>query len=131
VSKLIAIIDDEVEMEDIYKILLEQPIRKGLIELKFFCDARVFVDWLKSHSPDLVLTDINMPHINGVMLIKHIRSCGRKVPTYFVSGDNPLEFEPLMRKLDVDRFLSKPFNFNHILNLIQLDLGIISANLEW
>lgn len=128
-QKLIAVIDDEREMEDLYLLLLEKPIKKGLIELKFFSDSRRFVDWLQYHHPDLILTDINMPHLDGTLLIDLVRKTGRNIPTYFVSGYDESEFEMIMRELGVYRFLSKPLNFNNVLGLIELDLGILAANL--
>jgi DNA-binding NtrC family response regulator len=130
VPKLIAVIDDEKEMEDIYTMLLQRPIQDKLLELRFFSDSRVFVHWLITHSPDLIMTDMNMPHINGIELIDLVSKTGRNVPTYIVSGDDPQEFQSLMQSCDFVHFLGKPFHFNHILSLIQHELGIAAANLE-
>lgn len=129
VPKLIAVIDDEMEMEDLYSLLLEKPIKKGLIELKFFSDSREFVSWLSNHTPDLILTDINMPHLDGTLLMDLVKKSGRNIPTYFVSGYDQRDFEKIMMELGVYRFLSKPLNFNNVLGLIELDLGILAANL--
>jgi DNA-binding NtrC family response regulator len=129
VQKLIAVIDDEIEMEDIYYLLLEKPIKKGLINLKFFSDSRVFVEWLDKNEPDLILTDINMPHLDGTLLMDLVKKSGRNIPTYFVSGYDQKDFEKIMMELGVYRFLSKPLNFNNVLGLIELDLGILAANL--
>lgn len=129
VAKLIAVIDDEMEMEDIYYLLLEKPIKKGLIELKFFSDSRDFVSWLRTNTPDLILSDINMPHLDGTLLMDFVKKSGRNIPTYFVSGYDQRDFEKIMMELGVYRFLSKPLNFNNVLGLIELDLGILAANL--
>jgi DNA-binding NtrC family response regulator len=129
VTKLIAVVDDELEMEYIYSLLLEKQIKRGLVNIKFFSDSRHFVDWLKNNDPDLILTDINMPHLDGPDLIKMVKRAGRSIPTYFVSGHDENEFAKIMRELGVYRFLSKPLNFNNVLGLIELDLGILSANL--
>lgn len=128
-QKVIAVIDDETEMEDLYRLLLESPIKKGLIELKFFSDSRLFAGWLNDNRPDLILTDINMPHLDGLDLMGLVRKTGRDIPTYFVSGYDQREFEKIMRELGVYRFLSKPLNLNIVLGLIELDLGILAANL--
>lgn len=128
-QKVVAVIDDEPEMEDLYLLLLEKPIKRGLIKLRFFSDSRVFVDWLDHNNPDLILTDINMPHLDGTHLMDLVTKKGRKIPTYFVSGYDQHEFEDIMRELGVYRFLSKPLNFNNVLGLIELDLGILAANL--
>lgn len=128
-TKLIAVVDDELEMEYIYRLLLEKQIRRGLINLRFFSDSRNFMAWLKNNEPDLILTDINMPHLDGPTLMEEIKKSGRSIPTYFVSGYDEFEFRNIMRELGVYRFLSKPLDFNNVLGLIELDLGILAANL--
>lgn len=128
-AKTIAVVDDELEMEYIYKLILEKQIRRGLIKLRFFSDSRNFLGWLKNNEPDLILTDINMPHLDGPTLMEEIKNSGRSIPTYFVSGYDEFEFRNIMRELGVYRFLSKPLDFNNVLGLIELDLGILAANL--
>lgn len=128
-AKVIAVVDDELEMEYIYKLILEKQIRRGLIKLRFFSDSRNFLSWLKHNEPDLILTDINMPHLDGPTLMEEIKKSGRSIPTYFVSGYDEYEFRNIMRELGVYRFLSKPLDFNNVLGLIELDLGILAANL--
>lgn len=127
--KVIAIIDDELEMEDLYLMILEEHIKNGLVELKFFSDSREFVTWYGNHQPDLILSDINMPYLDGSGIMKLIQDSGRRIPTYFVSGYHETQYARIMQELDVYRFISKPMNFNHIQELIELDLGILAANL--
>jgi DNA-binding NtrC family response regulator len=129
VTKVIAVVDDELEMEYIYRLLLEKQIKRGLIKLRFFSDSRNFMAWLKNNEPDLILTDINMPYLDGPTLMEEIKKSGRSIPTYFVSGYDEFEFRNIMRELGVYRFLSKPLDFNNVLGLIELDLGILAANL--
>ncbi len=128
-AKLIAVVDDELEMEFIYSLLLEKQIKRGLIKLKFFSDSRIFIEWLNFNEPDLILTDINMPYMDGPTVIDLVKKSGRSIPTYFVSGYDESEFKKIMRELGVYRFISKPLNFNNVLGLIELDLGILTANL--
>lgn len=128
-TKVIAIIDDEKEMEHLFSLMLQKQIRKGLVAIKFFSDSRNFLDWYKDHRPDMILTDINMPHLNGPQIMKVVGKSIRSIPTYFVSGDSESEYTKTMRELGVYRFISKPMNFNHVQGLIELDLGILSANL--
>ncbi len=85
-SKLIAIIDDEPEMEFLYEFIFERAIQRKQVKLKFFQDSRKFGDWFSINRPDLILSDINMPHISGPELSRSIRLSGRSVPIYFISG---------------------------------------------
>lgn len=128
-TKLVVVIDDELEMEYIYNLVLEQQIKKGLIQLKFFSDSLKFAEWFKYNRPDLILSDINMPEMDGQAIMQLVKASGRRIPTYFVSGYDEAEFKKIMQELGVYRFLSKPLNFNNVLSLIELDLGILAANL--
>lgn len=128
-AKLIAVIDDELEMEYLYYLLLEKQIKRGLIQLKFFSDSLKFAEWFQNNSPDLILSDINMPQMDGQAIMQMVKDSGRRIPTYFVSGYDEAEFKKIMQELGVYRFLSKPLNFNNVLGLIELDLGILAANL--
>ncbi|WP_408096032.1 response regulator transcription factor [Peredibacter sp. HCB2-198] len=128
-QKVVAVIDDELEMEDLYEIILEKQIRRGLINLKFFSDSRDFLSWFKDNQPDLILSDINMPHLGGPEVMKLVRKSGSGIPTYFVSGYAESEYTRIMKELGVYRFISKPLNFSHVQSLIEFDLGILAANL--
>lgn len=127
-SKLIAIIDDEPEMGFVYSMVLEKWISEGCIQLHFFSDSRLFLEWLKEHKPSLVLTDINMPHISGTELAQLIKIKDCNIPVYFVSGDPDIEYRPLMKALRIEGFLNKPINFKELLGLIELELGLVVAN---
>lgn len=127
--KTIAVIDDEVEMGDLYSMIFERQILKGLVKVEFFSDSRDFVEWYKTNTPDLILSDIDMPHLNGPQVMKLIQQSEQRIPAYFVSGHHPSEYTHVMRELGVYRFISKPMNFNLVQGLIELDLGILSANL--
>ncbi len=127
--KTVAIIDDEAEMEYIYSVMLESPLKKGLIELKFFTDAKEFLAWFEANDPDLILSDINMPEMSGLDILGLIRKAGRSIPTYLVSGYEESKYAKAVKELGVWRFLTKPLNFNHVCSYIELDLGLLSANL--
>lgn len=128
-SKMIAVIDDESEMEDIYDLILEKFIREELVTVKFFQSSRKFLEWVQTNSPALILTDIDMPEVSGLEVVQKLKQDGRCIPTYFVSGHDEKEFRPLMKELNVHRYFSKPLNFQMLLNYIESDLGFVTVNL--
>jgi DNA-binding NtrC family response regulator len=123
-SKVIAIIDDEQEMQFLYELMMEDYIQGQTIELKFFSDAREFSDWFQQNHPDLVMTDLNMPHLSGTEITRMIRAQNPTIPIYLVSGYEQTEYEDLMKELKINRFLEKPLDYDQLLNLIEQDLGI-------
>lgn len=126
--KQIAIIDDEEEMEDIYSLILEPILKNNLATIKFYSDSRTFLAEYESNLPDLILCDINMPHLDGPALCHQIRESGHQTRICFVSGHNHRDYLKVMDALDVDRFFSKPLNPMDVLSSCEQDLGLLPAN---
>jgi DNA-binding response OmpR family regulator len=122
--KLIAIIDDEPEMEFFYSLVLEKALKSSQLTLKFFQDSRDFFDWFVSSEPDLILSDINMPFISGPELCHAIRLTGRTIPIYLVSGSDERDYKEILNEIDECRFLTKPLNTSRFQHLVGLDLNL-------
>jgi two-component system response regulator YesN len=121
VQKIIAILDDEPEMEEIYSLLLDEEIFKKKINFNFFSDARIFARWIEENKPDIVMTDINMPYFTGHDVIRIVKSKCPFTKTFIVSGDDEFEHTQMMSELGVNTYFSKPIDlqaFQGSLNLI-------------
>jgi CheY-like chemotaxis protein len=57
---------------------------------------------------DLVLTDLNMPRMNGRELVQRLREINPRVQVILTSGNNPAHDQPSAQPLEFD-FLPKPF----------------------
>jgi DNA-binding NtrC family response regulator len=124
-SKALVIIDDEAEMEDLYRMMLEEWLRQGSLEFRFFSDPRDFMQWLSSHGKaDLLLTDINMPHLSGVELVQQMRQAGHRIPTIFISGYEKTDYGPELQELEVRGFLTKPLDYSQIMGVISNELQL-------
>lgn len=128
-TKVIAVVDDENEMEYVYDLIFEDLIRESIINLKFFSDPRNFLNWIKNNSADLIMMDINMPYYNGVELVEMVRNFGRNIPTYWISGHEEALYKKEMIQHKIHRYFSKPVDFYQALNFIEEDLNIQFANL--
>lgn len=129
--KLIAIIDDEPEMEDLYLLIFEPLIDRELVELHFFPDGLIFLNWFRKNRPDLLLCDINLPGMDGSELIQEIRRIEKNnmtphIQISFVSGYHPEQYASVMEGHQVTRFITKPLAARETLALIEKDLGLVS-----
>jgi CheY-like chemotaxis protein len=129
--KIIAIIDDEPEMEDLYLLILESLIEREVVSLQFFPDGLTFLTWFRKNRPDLLLCDINLPGMNGSELIQEIRRIEKvnlthSIPISFVSGHHPENYGRIMSEFGVTRFITKPLSPRETLGLIEKDLGLVS-----
>jgi len=81
------------------------------------------LDIVLSHHPDLVITDIHMPLMNGFQLLKAIKKIGPDIPVIFITGYAHLRRFFSEQSARADGFLEKPFNLETLNNLIQKFVG--------
>jgi len=67
---------------------------------------------------DIVITDINMPKINGIELIKKIYTENEKQSIIVISAHNESEYLLELINLGIEQFLIKPHNYNTILDVL-------------
>jgi len=71
----------------------------------------------------LIITDINMPRINGVELLNKILATKIKVPTVVMSGGLSEAMEALVKETGARAFLRKPFSLRNLVNVISSNLN--------
>ncbi|MGG3465988.1 response regulator transcription factor [Neobacillus pocheonensis] len=103
--KHIFVVDDEKNIRDI----LQKYIENEGYKVTLFSDGRqVFQEMLRL-SPDLMIIDIMMPHLDGLELCKEIRRVN-DIPIIFVSARDG-EFDRILGlELGGDDYLTKPFS---------------------
>ena len=75
---------------------------------------------------DLVLTDINMPGLDGHDVIEAIRMLHPDVPIIAISGGGAVGREQLLLKasaLGADQIILKPFEFTQLVSAVERALG--------
>ena len=86
---------------------------------------------LEEHTPDLLLTDVYMPGVDGVALIERLRNSGSKLPILAITGGGMLSDPNLAADLanlaGADRVLTKPVTNSLLLDEIA---GLLSERPE-
>ncbi len=90
----------------------------------FFCDITTAIDGQdaldKFHNStfDLILSDINMPKLDGITLLKEIREVNTNIPVLFLSAHNEKSYYLDATKLGLDGYILKPIELDQlVLNL--------------
>jgi PAS domain S-box-containing protein len=68
---------------------------------------------------DIILTDINMPILNGIDMIKRIRSVDSKISVIFATAYSDNEFLAEAIKLRVQEYIIKPIDVRKLLSLLE------------
>lgn len=101
----ILIIEDEIELREELKVLLDENGYEGIILESF---ENIKQDTL-SINPDLILLDIKIPYTNGQQLLKEIRK-ESDVPIIMVTSKNTEMDEVLSMSYGADDYITKPYN---------------------
>ncbi|MGD9505433.1 MAG: response regulator [Syntrophobacteraceae bacterium] len=116
------------EDEACLAVFLQTLLREGGHEVSLACNGRQALDALVRcnggrEKVDILLTDIQMPEIDGLELITRVRAMGMTVGIIAMSGSHDPDMKARLMKLNVECFLRKPFRpeqlNNHIRSTIQ------------
>ena len=114
------------------KILI---VEDNALNIKLFCDllaahghqpeavtdSRNALDVAREFSPDLVITDIQLPHVSGLELIKLIRADAKlsEVPIMAVTAYSARGDEERIREAGAQAYVSKPISVMRFAETVQ------------
>jgi len=79
-------------------------------------EGRQGIEMFLRHSPDLVITDIRMPHVDGLELLRNIRELDGLTPVILVTGHGDLDNAMRALRRGAYDFILKPINPEVLLN---------------
>lgn len=100
--------------------MLADCLEGGGHEVVTAADGREALEKLREHRPDLVITDLNMPRMNGLEFIEAARREpeGRAVPMLLLTTETAQELKDRARAVKATGWLTKPFDPDQILGLV-------------
>ena len=117
----VCVIDDDPAMRDSLDFLLGS----AGFNVRVFDSAQTFLSELPGMAVGCVVTDVRMPGIDGIELLRQLNSpsAARKLPVIVMTGhgDVPLAVEAM--KLGALDFLEKPFEEERLLSMIEAALS--------
>ncbi|MDG4475784.1 sigma-54-dependent transcriptional regulator [Thiovibrio frasassiensis] len=115
-SPSVLIVDDDLDM----LAMLERVVRKKCrCEVKTAPSGEKAWEILQEWHPDLVLTDIKMPGLDGLTLLKNIKKEYPAVAVVMMSGHGTVESAITALKNGAYDFIQKPFDQEHLLHILQ------------
>jgi two-component system, LuxR family, response regulator FixJ len=115
---IVHVIDDDEALRDSLAFLL----RSADLEVMSHASAAAFLDSLPLKGLTCIITDVRMPGLTGIDLLRRVKELGIEVPVIVITGhgDVPLAVEA-MRFGAVD-FLEKPFDDEILLQSVRAAL---------
>ncbi len=124
----ILVVDDEPDLEDLVRQKFRRQIRDGAFAFHFARDGVEALEQVAAHDDiDLVVTDINMPRMDGLTLIEKLAGAERRLATVIVSAYGDMaNIRTAMNRGAFD-FLTKPIDFGDFETTVAKTLAHVGA----
>ncbi len=105
-SDVVHVIDDDEAVRQSLKFLLES----ASIGVETHASATEFLRLLPEMEPACVITDVRMPNISGIDLLRRLRELKRGIPVIVITGHGDVALAVEAMKIGAADFLEKPFD---------------------
>ncbi|HEX9078223.1 MAG TPA: response regulator [Desulfuromonadaceae bacterium] len=112
--------DDIAAREQVGRLLMNHGFR-----LQTAGDGNEGLDLFRTHSPDIVITDIMMPHMNGLEMARSIRENGRHTQIIVITAYSDTNYLLDAIDIGVDKFVTKPVEFGKLKAAIEQCASIV------
>ncbi|CAM4311762.1 response regulator [Paenibacillus typhae] len=126
-----------------YKLILaedEEDVREGIIAQIDWAqygfevvdqaeNGREAADAIDRLLPDVVVTDIQMPFMNGLQLAEWIRSRHPNTKIIILTGYDEFEYAQKAIKLQIDEYILKPFSSQELIDVLLKVRAVIEAEI--
>jgi len=106
VRKVVNVIDDDEAIRESLAFLL----RAARIEVKSYASAKTFLDTLPEPTLACVITDVRMPDMSGIELLRRLKELKIEVPVIVITGHGDISLAVEAMKIGAADFFEKPFD---------------------
>lgn len=108
--KLLYIEDDEIASSTTIELL-----ENFFVDITVAYDGQDGLEKFNTGDFDIILSDINMPKLNGIEMLKEIRALDKEIPVLFLSAYNEISYLMDGIKLGVDGYIIKPLELSQFI----------------
>lgn len=116
---IIYVIDDD----DAVRQSLEFLLMTAGISVQGFESAKAFLETLPQVRSGCVITDMRMPEITGLDLLRRVKEINGDLPVIVITGHGDISLAVEAMKIGAVDFLEKPFDDEHLLTVVRSALN--------
>lgn len=114
----ILVVDDEPDVESMFRQKFRKEIRANTITFRFALSAAEALDYLEKSDclteATIILSDINMPGMNGLELLKALKEKYPPLPVYMVTAYGDEQSQQIAKEYGASGFVKKPVDFKQL-----------------
>ena len=124
-EKIVSVVDDDLNTTELFHVALSENING--ISVVSFDDLSISLEHFAANQDSyvLVISDLRMPGLNGLELLKKVKSSNPKVRTILMSAynfDEDLLFLKYMEEGIIDSSIDKPVTINRLCQRVRDEL---------
>jgi CheY-like chemotaxis protein len=120
---LILVVDDEPDVEVLFRQQFRRDLRAGRFTMEFAQSAFIALQRITeagNHSLILILSDINMPGMNGLELLPKAKAARPDVPIIMITAYGDVETKRKALENGAEALLTKPIDFGTLRSEIDM-----------
>jgi len=129
VSLLILVVDDEPDVEQLFRQQFRRELRAGRFAIDFAQSAPVALERITAAEDRLlilILSDINMPGMSGLDFLPIARAARPDVPIIMITAYGDAETKRKALECGAESLLSKPIDFTTLRSEIDRRVGSVA-----
>ncbi|WP_018691499.1 nitrogen regulation protein NR(I) [Algicola sagamiensis] len=111
------------EDDDAIRFILAKALQKEGMDVEVFSDGAQLLDKLMSSQPQVVISDIRMPHVGGLPLLQHFQEHHPDIPMIIMTAHSDLESAISAYEKGAFEYLPKPFDIQDAIELVKRALA--------
>ena len=127
-AKKVIIVDDSRAVVATAELALDEMINSGVIEFKSYLNPMDLLEALQNGSEnfDLLISDVNMPQLNGLDLARSIKADDRykNKPIIILTTESSNEIKMIGKEIGVTGWMVKPFSDEKLVKSLKMILGV-------
>lgn len=114
----------------------ELGIRKNIADsLSYYCkevleagDGQEAYEIYKEKEPDIILSDIHMPNVNGIEFVKKVRKDNRDIPIVMITAHTDKEYLLEAVELHMEKYIVKPVDIDELFETLEKCVEVLDSN---
>ncbi len=127
-AKRVVLVDDSKTILATAQMALEEMVGSGIIEFRSYLNPSELLANLQNGSEnfDLLISDINMPQMNGLDLAMAVKQDARykQKPVLILTTESSADMKQKGKEIGVTGWMVKPFSDEKLVKSIKMVLGI-------